>query len=275
MGAVRRHLRYISRNGSVELEDQDGSTVAGELALQDLFEQWHLGSWGIPTYSKRRETLNVVLSMPPGTDREAVRDAAKIFAQQTFGDGRPYVFALHDDQAHPHVHLCVHARGPDGRRLNPRKRDLHRWREAFAQQLQERGVDANATPRAVRGQMQCFPKQARPWMALRGNPPLFCSRVIDSETRRALWGAHIKTLSNWHKIAHTLAYSSSPEDRAMAMNIVDFARRMPIRTVNPEAEQSPRPGVPRVSGSYYMQRMPCAEELQPEKSRKRSMEIDR
>jgi len=36
MGAVRRHLRYISRNGKVELEDQDGQTIAGAAALHDL-----------------------------------------------------------------------------------------------------------------------------------------------------------------------------------------------------------------------------------------------
>jgi hypothetical protein len=35
-----------------------------------------------------------------------------------------YVFAAHADEAHPHVHLVVLARGRGGRRLNPRKADL-------------------------------------------------------------------------------------------------------------------------------------------------------
>ncbi|WP_175962624.1 relaxase/mobilization nuclease domain-containing protein [Burkholderia pyrrocinia] len=233
MRVVRRHLQYISRNGCVELEDQDGRKIAGKAALQDLFEQWHLGGWGIPQESKRRETLNVLLSMPPGTNRQAVRDAARAFAQKTFGDGRPYVFAEHNDEDHPHVHLSVHARGPDGRRLNPRKQDLHHWREVFAQQLREHGVDANATPRMVRGQTRRFPKQAVIWIASQGILPRSYSPVIDDRTRQALWAAHTETLSAWHEIARTLANSNAPEDRAMAIDIADFVWRMPIRTLSP------------------------------------------
>ena len=233
MAVVRRHLRYISRNGDVELEDQDGHVITGKTELNDLLEQWHLGGWGIPQESKRRETLNVLLSMPPGTNRQAVRDAASAFAHETFGDGRPYVFAVHDDEAHPHVHLSIHTRGPDGQRLNPRKQDLHRWRESFARQLQAYGVDANATPRIVRGETQRFPKQAAIWMAAQGIPLRFYSPVINEETRRVLWEAHLDTLSAWHEIAHTLAHSNVPDDRAMAIDIANFVSRMPIRALSP------------------------------------------
>jgi len=38
-----------------------------------------------------------------------------------------------------------------GQSLNPRKADLQAWREAFALELRERGVIAEATPRRVRG----------------------------------------------------------------------------------------------------------------------------
>ncbi|RQR79270.1 MULTISPECIES: relaxase/mobilization nuclease domain-containing protein [unclassified Burkholderia] len=233
MAVVRRHLRYISRNGDVELEDQDGHRITGKTELNDLLEQWHLGGWGIPQESKRRETLNVLLSMPPGTNRQAVRDAASAFAHETFGDGRPYVFAVHDDEAHPHVHLSIHTRGPDGQRLNPRKQDLHQWRESFARQLQAYGVDANATPRIVRGQTQRFPKQAAIWMAAQGMPLRFYSPVIDEEARQVLWEAHLDTLSAWHEIAHALAHSSVPEDRAMAIDITNFVSRMPVRALSP------------------------------------------
>ena len=87
----------------------------------------------------------MLLSMPPGTDRQAVRKAARAFAADEFGDGRRYVFAAHDDEAQPHVHLSIQVRGPGGKRLNPRKQDLQRWRERFAAQLREQGVEANAT----------------------------------------------------------------------------------------------------------------------------------
>ncbi|TAL64336.1 MAG: hypothetical protein EPN79_14420 [Burkholderiaceae bacterium] len=45
----------------------------------------------------------------------------------------------------PPVHLVVKVTAMDGTRLNPRKADLHRWREGFAQALREHGVEAAAT----------------------------------------------------------------------------------------------------------------------------------
>ncbi|WP_081071518.1 relaxase/mobilization nuclease domain-containing protein, partial [Burkholderia cepacia] len=173
LGAVRRHLRYISRNGRIELEDQNGNRIEGKDALSDLVKTWELGGWGIPETSTRRETFNILLSMPPGTDRKAVRDAARDFSAREFGDGRAYVFAAHEDEAHPHVHLSVQVRGPNGRRLNPRHKDLQRWRERFAEELREYGVEANATPRRARGVTQRYPKQAVIHMVARGETPRY------------------------------------------------------------------------------------------------------
>lgn len=239
MGAVRRHLRYISRNGKVELEDQDGLTVLGTQALHDLTDAWRLGGWGIPEESRRREVFNVLLSMPPGTDRQAVRNAARAFAVAEFGDGRRYVFAAHDDEAHPHVHLSVQVRGPDGRRLNPRKQDLQRWRERFAAQLREHGVEANATPRLARGQARRFPKQAVVHMVARGDTPGYWWPELDEPARRALWAAHAGTFEAWRGVAHAMAGSQSADDRSLAEVIADFVQTMSVQRDRPVAE---RPG---------------------------------
>ncbi|MEX3916412.1 relaxase/mobilization nuclease domain-containing protein [Paraburkholderia sp. BR10872] len=237
MGAVRRHLRYISRNGKVELEDQDGLTVLGREALHDLTDAWHLGGWGIPEESRRREVFNVLLSMPPGTDRQAVRNAARAFAAAEFGDGRRYVFAAHDDEAHPHVHLSVQVRGPDGRRLNPRKQDLQRWRERFAGQLRELGVEANATLRSARGETRRYPKQAVVQMTARGETPRHWRRELDEPTRLALWHAHAGTLQLWRGVAHAMAGSQSSDDRSLAEVVTDFVQTMPVQ------QDSPGPGL--------------------------------
>lgn len=109
-----------------------------------------------------------MLSMPPGTDRVAVKNAARAFAHEEFGERRDYVFAAHEDEAHPHVHIVVLARSRDGRRLNPRKVDLQRWRERFAQELRNHGVEANATPRRTRGVTQRYERQAITHMRARG-----------------------------------------------------------------------------------------------------------
>jgi hypothetical protein len=98
-----------------------------------------------------REVFNIMLSMPRGTDPLIVQRTAREFAKIEFADHR-YVMVLHDHQANPHVHLSVKAESKHGHRLNPRKVDLHRWRETFAERLCEWGVDAEATRQATRGE---------------------------------------------------------------------------------------------------------------------------
>jgi len=233
MGAVRRHLRYISRNGQVELEDQNGDRIAGVEAVRDLERTWQLGGWGIPETSHRREVFNVLLSMPPGTNRKAVRDAARDFAALEFGDGRAYVFAAHNDEAHPHVHLTVQVRGPDGRRLNPRKQELRRWREQFAAQLRENGVEANATPRRTRGVTQRYPKQGVKHILARGQTPMYWQAVATPKQRQAGWRSHGGVFTAWWEIARVMVASPARPDREMAVAIADFVEAMPVRQDGP------------------------------------------
>jgi type IV secretory pathway VirD2 relaxase len=95
--------------------------------------------------------MHLVLSMPEGTEPEAVRAAARQFCRRTYGDNHEYVFGLHTDERHPHCHVSVKCLGFDGRRLNPRKADLQAWREGFAEAMEEQGYEAEATPRRSRG----------------------------------------------------------------------------------------------------------------------------
>lgn len=148
---VKNHLDYISRNGDVTLEDQDGNIFSGRPEVRDLQNEWRIGGYPISDEVGSKVAFNIVMSMPPGTDRPSVTSAARDFAKAEFGDNYSYVFATHDDEKHPHVHLCVKAMGKDGIRLNPRKADLQRWREMFAEKLIDHGIEANATRRPVRG----------------------------------------------------------------------------------------------------------------------------
>ncbi|HDR9172994.1 TPA: hypothetical protein QDB23_000172 [Burkholderia vietnamiensis] len=233
MGAVRRHLRYISRNGKIELEDQNGDRIAGKDALRDLAKTWQLGGWGIPETSTRREVFNILLSMPPGTDRQAVRDAARGFASLEFSDGRAYVFAVHDDEAHPHVHLSIQVRGSDGRRLNPRHKDLQRWREHFAEKLREHGVEANATPRRARGVTQRYPKPAVVHMIARGKTPRYWTLLPTDAQRDAGWVSHGGVFAAWREMAYAMARSHVREDRAMAVEMAYFVGSMPVQRDRP------------------------------------------
>ena len=145
------HLDYISRNGQLELETQDGAIVAGRDGVKDL-----ASNWAAEQLSDRRTRLgapfshSVVLSMPAGTDPVALRDAVRAFAVVVFASEHEYAFTLHTDTPRPHVQLSISSRGHDGKRLNPRKADLELWRQVFAEKLRERGVAAEATPRRAR-----------------------------------------------------------------------------------------------------------------------------
>jgi hypothetical protein len=61
---------------------------------------------------------------------------------------------LHTDEAHPHVHAVVKAVSEQGIRLNIRKSTLREWRRDFARHLRAQGIEANATERAVRGEVR-------------------------------------------------------------------------------------------------------------------------
>lgn len=159
MPKIKAHFDYISRNGEVELEDETGEIHLGRESLKELRDAWAKGRIGIPNEGeKRKEAFNIILSMPPGTDRKAVKNAARAFGKDIFSEHQ-YLFASHEDEKHPHVHLCVKAVDQKGIRMNPRKGDLQHWREVFAEKLRDHGIEANATPRRARGIVQKAERQ--------------------------------------------------------------------------------------------------------------------
>ena len=149
---LRRHLDYISRNGALALEGPDGELVETPRQVDDLAERWvfeaRVANCG-PSIA-----LSLVLSMPHGAPPLNVLTAASAFAEEMFTAERPYVLVLHEDQAHPHVHLTVHSLGRGAAKLDPDKTMLHLWRETFADQLRAVGLDAEASPRWARGIVQ-------------------------------------------------------------------------------------------------------------------------
>jgi hypothetical protein len=142
MKAIAEHFRYISKNGRLDIEDERGETMRGKDSLYDLADDWRFGGTLIDDVvepGRRREAFNIMLSMPRGTGPLSVQRAAREFAQAELTDHK-YVMVLHDHPANPHVHSSVRAESKHGRRLNPRKADLHRWRKAFAEKLRGHGV---------------------------------------------------------------------------------------------------------------------------------------
>ncbi len=223
--AIAAHFRYISKNGRLEIEDERGEKVRGKDAVHELTDDWRFGGTLIDDISPRREAFNIMLSMPRGTDPLAVQRAARGFARVELADHK-YVMVLHDHQANPHVHISVRAESRDGKRLNPRKADLNRWRETFAQKLREWGIDAEATRQATRGQNQNYEPlwriKAREDERLRSRGAASSSKSsARARTTRA------QAAEAWGHVARALAASGNKADRDLALSISKFLKDMP------------------------------------------------
>lgn len=240
---VEAHLRYITRNGELVAEDECGQLVIGRRMVKETASAWMEGS-ALNRRRNSRDTVNLVLSMPVGTDREKLHDAARLFGQRTFGGSYSYLLARHDDTDHPHCHLTVRSLGFDGRRLNPMRADLQAWRELFAEACREMGIAAEATPRRVRGVVKKAQRQAIRH-ADRDKKTGPRSTVQKSKAREALaaamqaetdqvhpWDQAIQSQraavdNAWTSTATALEDTKSEAGLALAKQVRQFARTLP------------------------------------------------
>jgi len=214
--AIRAHLSYISKRGAREIEDQDGDRHTGGDAIGDLIGEWRYAGTLIPRVSDRREAFNITLSMPRGTEPELVLAATRLFARREF-EGHRYAMVLHTHQANPHVHLVVRAENEYGRRLNPRKADLRRYRERFAAELRSLGVDAAATRQALRGRSVRAPAL---WELKAGR----LKRRPSTRAVTRIPDGQVRALRAWRDAARYLARSDTASDRELSIRIVGFVR---------------------------------------------------
>ena len=246
---LKSHLAYIARNGELDVETEQGAMLAGRSGLKDLQQRWEDDA-GLDDKSRRDGSLsvNIILSMPAGTDAIAVKDSARAFATETFGYNHDYVFVQHLDDKHPHVHLTVQSRGHDGRRLNPRKADLQAWRERFAGELRLRGIAAEATPRRTRGRVRKADRGAVIAMRKRKIVPdvdrlareEVLSEVRGGRTAKHAWDEQIKSRQEairrrYLEYAAELQRSGLAVDHELARQVRQFVNDMPAAETRRDA----------------------------------------
>lgn len=220
MLAIAAHFRYISKNGRLDIETDQGDTVRGESAVHELGEDWRYGGSLIGAEGYRREAFNIMLSMPRGTDPLIVQKAAREFAQTELADHK-YVMVLHDHQANPHVHISVRAESRHGKRLNPRKADLQLWRETFAEKLRGYGVEAEATRQATRGRNTSYPDLWR--LKAKDDGRLRKLRPANSAGAKARTSRG-EAMKGWLHIGQALAASPDARDVKLAASIASFVK---------------------------------------------------
>jgi hypothetical protein len=245
VGAVARHIDYLSRKGELEIETDEGERLKGKGAEAELLDDWDLDldeerrtadlkSRGMRNLPKLVQKL--VFSMPAGTPPHKVLSAVKNFAREEFGAKHRYAMVLHTDEPHPHVHLVVKAMGADGKRLNIRRATLREWRREFARHLRAQGVAANATPRQVRGVIKSAKADGIYRAALRGASTHHRDR--EEAVARELAGGQFKiefgrdrllatrreVVRGWNAVADSLVIQDQVE---LALAVRRFVGRMP------------------------------------------------
>ena len=162
LAGVRAHLDYISREGHEPVETDEGTVLREKDFGSALVESWDLDLDAQRRHTQRsiaagrkppRLVHNLVFSMPKETPPDKLLAAVRMFARERLALRHRYVMAMHTDQGHPHVHVVVRAKSEQGHRLNIRKATLREWCRDFAQYLRDLGIEANATERAVRGEV--------------------------------------------------------------------------------------------------------------------------
>jgi len=256
LGGVQAHFAYIGREGELGVEFDHGTRVGGKGFEKELVADWDLDLLAHrrqderSIVGKRRSPKlvhNLIFSMPPGTSPQKVLAAVRRLAVIEFAFQHRYALVLHTDEAHPHVHLVVKAESEQGVRLNIHKATLRHWREQFATHLQELGVAANATERAVRGAIRTPKKdgiyraaergmsthQMQAVRALAEYSPASLRRFVRGketlqQTRRAV-------TAGWHAISQQLEETGN---HGLAAWINRFVEQMPPPT--PDQVQAAR-----------------------------------
>ncbi|WP_244608738.1 relaxase/mobilization nuclease domain-containing protein [Bradyrhizobium algeriense] len=238
---LKSHLAYVTRNGELDAETEQGAAMTGRSGLKDLQQRWEDDA---SLDDKRRRdgslSINIILSMPAGTDAVAVKDSVRAFAIETFGHNHDYVFVQHLDDKHPHVHLTIRSLGHDGKRINPRKADLQAWRERFAGELRLRGIAAEATPRRTRGRVRKADRGVVLALRKRKIAPdvdrLAREEVLrdvrGGKTTERPWDARIRSRQNairqrYLEYAVELQRAGTARDHALALQIHQFVKDMP------------------------------------------------
>jgi Relaxase/Mobilisation nuclease domain len=250
---VRSHLDYIGREGRGAIETDDGMGIQEKGFEKALVEDWDLDLDVLGRHTERaiaagrkppKLVHNLVFSMPNSTPPDKLQRAVRVFAREKFGFQHRYVMALHTDQGHPHVHMVVRAMSEEGKRLNIRKATLREWRHDFAKHLREQGVAANATERAVRGEIKSRKTDGIHRAMMRGDSfhhhnrlaaaakPLENGVPADASGSERMVNTRKAVVAGWRAVATML---DSQGQRELAAHVTRFVERMPPPRTEQEA----------------------------------------
>ncbi len=188
---VRRWAHGVDGAGALLCRlTRDGEVTATLHSGKELSTR--SGNWAVANSWKRslrsrevRDVAHIILSAKPGTDRQAFVDASRGMLAREFA-GHEYVFALHTDRDHLHVHAAVKMVDAQGRRMHPNIADLRRWRETMAQEARLQQIPMEAMSRFEQARAPAYGLgDAR--MVARGTAPEVVRRRVEAVRTNAVY----------------------------------------------------------------------------------------
>lgn len=194
-GAALRLLR-LSRGGERPATSEWGRILDSEEAARAEAKSWKRDLRS----TEQRDIAHIIFSAKPGTDKAAFLDAVRATLDREFA-GHDYVFALHTNRAHIHVHAAVRMQSRYGDRLDPKIQDFQRWRETLAEEARERNIPMEAVSRFEQANVPGYKlKDIR--RVERGTAPESARRRVEASRSRAI---HIPTREEGRKRANEVA----------------------------------------------------------------------
>ena len=109
--------------------------------------------------------------------------------------------------------------------MNPRKADLHRWRETFAEKLRGWGIEAEATRQATRGETRRFDTL---WRVKAKDEGRRLTHKPSVKSGTAHYNSRREAFDAWSHIMRALMDSDRPDDKALGDEILRFGRESPL-----------------------------------------------
>ena len=150
--AFKRHLLRMFEQGQPRYPDaydaDDSPWNLRPEMVADFVEDWRPIDIERDGFDRTRIALALTFSMPAGTNPVANEAAVLAIARKAFA-GRDQVWVA-GEHGGPFVKMLVEYRDERGRAVPSGPADLRRYREAYARELNARGVAAQATSRGAR-----------------------------------------------------------------------------------------------------------------------------
>ncbi|RXJ82166.1 relaxase/mobilization nuclease domain-containing protein [Arcobacter sp. F2176] len=130
------------------LETSNGEILTNIQDINKIYNEWQTTfSSKNRTNGKDADHILFSTSEIPGTNDKEIMAAARDTLNKEFRDkGYEYVFALHTDKEHTHVHAIIRSFNPQTeKQLRILKDDIKNIRKSWAENLQDRGLNYVAT----------------------------------------------------------------------------------------------------------------------------------